>query len=84
MHSVGIRAMGALMDTIMLRTDGVANKAAVIVESLARLAPHCRWTDGRWDGLGLAWNELQSTPQHINKLSEHLIRIEREQARVAV
>lgn len=82
MHSVGIRAMGALMDTIMLRADGAANKASVILESLARLAPHCRWTEGRWEGLGLGWNELQSTPQHINKLSEHLIRIEREQARV--
>lgn len=82
MHSVGIRAMGALMDTIMLRADGSANKAAVVRESLVRLAPLCRWTEGRWEGLGLAWNELQSTPQHINKLSEHLIRMEREQARV--
>lgn len=82
MHSVGIRAMGALMDTIMLRADGSASKAAVVRESLGRLAPHCRWTRGRWDGLDLAWNELQSTPQDINKLSEHLIRIERELARV--
>jgi DGQHR domain-containing protein len=84
MHSVGIRAMGALMDTIMFRADGAANKSTVVLEILRRLAPVCRWTEGEWDGLGLAWNELQSTPQHITKLSEHLIRIEREQARVPV
>ena len=82
MHSVGIRAMGALMDTIMFRADGAANKLVVVLDILGRIAPHCRWTDGEWEGLGLAWNELQSTPQDINKLSEHLIRIEREQARV--
>ena len=82
MHSVGIRAMGALMDKIMFRADGVADKALAVRNILGRLAPQCCWTAGRWEGLGLAWNELQSTPQHINKLREHLIRIERELARV--
>ncbi|GFZ99979.1 DGQHR domain-containing protein DpdB [Sphingobium fuliginis] len=82
MHSVGIRAMGALMDMIMFRADGIADKASVVRDILGRLAPQCRWTAGRWEGLGLAWNELQSTPQHINKLSEHLIRMERELARM--
>lgn len=83
MHSVGIRAMGALMDTVMLRADGASNKAAAVRGTLSRLAPKCRWTDGTWEGLRLAWNELQSTSQHITKLSDHLLHIERELARVS-
>ncbi len=82
MHSAGIRAMGALMDTIMLRADSAPNKAVAVRAMLARIAPQCSWTSGTWDGLGLNWNELQSTPQHITKLSDHLMHIEREIARV--
>jgi len=47
------------------------------------LAPHCCWTGGTWEGLGLAWNEIQSTSQHITKLSDHLMHIERDLARAA-
>ncbi|MHC2088770.1 DGQHR domain-containing protein DpdB [Methylobacterium sp. CM6244] len=82
MHSVGIRAMGALMDTIMLRADGASNKASAVRDTLSRIAPKCRWTNGTWESLGLAWSELQSTSQHITKLSDHLMHIERELARV--
>lgn len=83
MHSVGIRAMGALMDTIMLRVDGASDKAVAIRDMLSRIAPKCCWTGGTWEGLGLTWNELQSTSQHITKLSDHLIQIERKMAQVA-
>lgn len=83
MHSAGIRAMGALMDTVMLRADGAADKRAAVHEMLGRLAPHCRWTSGRWDGLGLDWNEIQSTAQHITKLTDHLLHLERGLARAA-
>jgi len=84
MHSAGIRAMGALMDTLMLRADATADKAAAVREMLRRLAPHCRWTSGTWDGLGLNWNEIQSTSQHITKLSDHLMHLERDLAKVGL
>ena len=83
MHSAGIRAMGALMDTIMLRADAAADKPAAVRAMLKRIAPLCRWTEGIWDGLGLGWNEIQSTTQHITKLSDHLMHIERDLARAA-
>lgn len=81
MHSAGIRAMGALMDTIMLRADTAPDKPAAVRATLKRLAPHCCWTSGIWEGLGLGWNEIQSTSQHITKLSDHLMHIERDLAR---
>jgi DGQHR domain-containing protein len=81
MHSAGIKAMGALMDQIMLRADSTANPDAEIRVSLARISPHCRWTEGVWEGLNWRWNEIQSTTQHISRLSEHLIRLDRELSR---
>jgi hypothetical protein len=81
MHSAGIRAMGALMDPIMLRADTSTTPEASVREALDRLAPHCAWTSGSWDGLGWKWNEVQSTTQHIAGLSEHLIRLDRELSR---
>ena len=81
MHSAGIRAMGALMDQVMLRADSSAQPEAEIRTSLARLAPHCRWTAGTWEQLGWRWNEVQSTSQHIARLSELLIRLDRELSR---
>lgn len=83
MHSAGIRAMGALMDTLMLKVDGVQDKRAALRSILARLAPHCRWTEGTWEGLGVGWNKIQSTSQDISRLTDHLIRLERDLARAA-
>jgi DGQHR domain-containing protein len=81
MHSAGIRAMGALMDPIMLRADTAANPDASVRDALSRIAPYCAWTEGSWEGLGWQWNEIQSTTQHIARLSEHLIRLDRELSR---
>jgi DGQHR domain-containing protein len=81
MHSAGIRAMGALMDQIMLRTDGASDRFPAILSILKRLAPHCHWTSGRWDEINFVWNEVQSTSQHISKLTEHLMHLERDLAR---
>lgn len=83
MHSAGIRAMGALMDPVMLRADSSPNPEAEIRESLVRLAPHCYWTEGIWEALGWRWNDLQNTAQHINRISEHLIRLDRDLSRRA-
>ena len=81
MHSAGIRAMGAVMDQVMLRADAAAAPEVDVRASLLRLAPYCRWTEGEWAELGWVWNEVQSTPRHIKLLSEHLIRLDRELAR---
>jgi DGQHR domain-containing protein len=81
MHSAGIRAMGALMDPIMLRADSAASPEAEVRESLRRLAPQCRWTAGAWDQLQWRWNEVQSTGQSISKLTDYLVRLDRELSR---
>jgi len=83
MHSAGIRAMGDLMDPIMVRADSAASPEAEVRRSLARLRPHCFWTDGVWPDLGWAWNDIQSTSIHITKLADHLIRLDRDLARPA-
>lgn len=81
MHSAGIRAMGALMDPIMLRADSAPDPEREVKASLKRLAPHCRWTHGAWDQLQWRWNEVQSTGQSISKLTDYLVRLDRELAR---
>ena len=75
MHGAGIRAMGRLMDRIMASIDARQPGARELVTAdLALLAPHCHWTEGRWDGLGLRWNEIQNVPRHIHELSSFLMR----------
>ena len=75
MHGVGIRGMGKLMDKIMNginpRERGARQRAR---EELLIVAPLCRWTEGRWEALGLEWNELENVPKHIRALSNLLIR----------
>lgn len=75
MHGVGIRAMGRLMDRVMthVRDDDPKARSAAATE-LALIAEHCAWTEGAWDVLGLAWNDLQNTPRHISALSNFLVR----------
>ena len=76
MHGVGIRAMGRLMDRVMthVRDDDPrcsrARRGRTRVSSLRQ----CRWTDGTWEDLGVAWNDLQNTPRHISALSNYLVR----------
>jgi DGQHR domain-containing protein len=81
MHSAGIRAMGALMDAVMLRAESTAAPETEIRGSIARLAPYCCWTSGVWDQLGWRWNEVQSTPQNISRLTEFLCRLDRDLSR---
>lgn len=81
MHSAGIRVMGALMDQIMLRADSSPSPEREVRDSLERLAPHCCWTDGTWPELNWRWNEVQSTSQHISRLGEYLMRLDRELSR---
>lgn len=75
MHGAGIRAMGRLMDRIMASTDARQPGADDQVHAdLALLAPHCHWTEGRWEGLDMRWNEIQNVPRHIHELSSLLMR----------
>ncbi len=75
MHGAGIRAMGRVMDRIMASIDARQPGAREQVDAdLALLAPHCHWTDGTWEGLGLRWNEIQNVPRHIHELSSFLMR----------
>jgi DGQHR domain-containing protein len=75
MHGAGIRAMGRLMDRIMASIDARQPGAREQVQAdLALVAPHCHWSEGRWDGLGLRWNEIQNVPRHIHELSSFLMR----------
>lgn len=81
MHSAGIRAMAALMDPVMLRADSFSNPEMEIRESARRIAPHCRWMEGTWEQLGWKWNEIQNTAQHITRLSEYLVQLDRDLSR---
>jgi hypothetical protein len=74
---------GGLMDPIMMRAEIAGSIDAAVAAALQRLAPHCCWTEGIWDELGWRWNEVESTPQHIKRLSDYLIRVERELSRRA-
>jgi hypothetical protein len=69
------------MDPIMLRADTSTSPETTVREALQRLAPHCAWTSGSWEGLEWKWNDVQSTAQHIARLSEYLIRLDRELSR---
>jgi len=76
MHGIGIRAMGRLMDRVMVGIDPFDSRAESRVrKELARLSNSCRWTSGAWEGIGgVKWNALQNTPQDIKLLSNHLVR----------
>jgi DGQHR domain-containing protein len=76
MHGAGIRAMGRLMDRVMATIDPKHPEAhRAVLRAVHSIAPACRWTSGRWDELGgMAWNELQNVPRHIDLLSNLLIR----------
>jgi DGQHR domain-containing protein len=75
MHSAGIEAMGVLMDKMMARHGGRKDEDKAIRTDLLRMAPHCHWTEGSWDGLNLNWNEIQNNSKHIRSLAETLVRI---------
>ena len=81
MHSAGLKAMGVLMDRIMARAYNQPDPSAEVRSSLLAIAPHCRWTEGVWDALGLPWNGLQSVPKHIRALADLLVRLDYEATR---
>jgi DGQHR domain-containing protein len=75
MHSAGIEAMGILMDRMLARHAGKSEESQAIRTDLRKMAPHCCWTEGTWDTMGLEWNEVQNTPKHIRTLADTLVRL---------
>jgi DGQHR domain-containing protein len=75
MHSAGIEAMGILMDKVLARHAGKRGEHQSIKADLAKLAPHCAWTEGSWEVINLEWNEIQNNPKHIRALSDVLVRL---------
>ncbi|HEY1615847.1 MAG TPA: DGQHR domain-containing protein DpdB [Rhizomicrobium sp.] len=76
MHSAGIEAMSLLMDRIMSRAAPGADLDSHAREALTRIAPHCRWTGGRWQELQRDWNEIQNIGRDIKLLSGYLARLD--------
>ncbi len=74
MHSAGIEAMGVLMDRIFAKLSSGDEDLKTVQKEIERVAPHCRWTKGTWDAMGVAWNEIQSTPRDIKRLQDALVR----------
>lgn len=75
MHSAGIQAMGVLMDKVVSRHSGKRDEKQLIRSDLQRLAPHCAWTRGSWEFLGVEWNEIENTSKDIRNLSDTLVRL---------
>ena len=75
MHSTGIQSMGVLMDRIYLRRAGKRNEHQAIRDDLQKMSSACHWTEGEWEGLGLAWNEIQNLHKDIRRLSDELVYI---------
>jgi DGQHR domain-containing protein len=76
MHSAGVEAMSLLMDRVMSRAAPGVDLYAHAYEALTRIAPHCRWTYGRWTELQRDWNEIQNVARDIKMLSSHLARLD--------
>lgn len=83
MHSVGLTAMGILMDQVMTRAGNFGGDYAAAKSILTRIAPYCRWTEGRWEALDRDWNDLQSTPKDQRLLSNYLIQLDRDISRAS-
>jgi DGQHR domain-containing protein len=83
MHSAGIQAMGYLMDRLLARTQGASDQQKAVLTALRAIRVRCAWTEGTWEGLGLAWDEVQSVPRHIRGLADLLIRLDYEASRGA-
>ena len=76
MHSAGIQAMGSLMDRVMARLPAGEDPYQHAFASLSRIAPHCRWTSGRWAGMDRDWDDLQNVGKDVRMLADQLMRLD--------
>jgi DGQHR domain-containing protein len=76
MHGAGIRAMGLLMDRVLVIVDPRSPGAPTeIRKQVDLIAPYCRWTSGTWDQINVAWDAVENVPGQIQTLSNYLIRV---------
>jgi DGQHR domain-containing protein len=74
-HGVGIRAMGRVMDHMMVSlSPNDTDTPTKVREGLERIAPFCHWTSGRWEEIGLEWDQLENLAKHSQILASYLIR----------
>jgi len=74
MHSAGIESMGVLMDRIYAKLSSASNDYKSIKKEVRRIAHVCKWTSGKWESMGVEWNEIQNTTRDIKKLQDTLVR----------
>jgi DGQHR domain-containing protein len=74
MHSAGIESMGVLMDRIYAKLSSASNDYKSIKKEIQRIAHVCKWTSGKWEVMGVEWNEIQNTTRDIKKLQDTLVR----------
>lgn len=72
MHSVGILAMGVLMDRIC-SSSRTGQSQKKMVSELEKVKNLCHWTAGNWENSGLPWNHFQNTSRDIRLLQDELI-----------
>jgi hypothetical protein len=75
MHSVGIMAMGALMDRIAPLMPKKAHPQAFFAKELRKISEQCAWTSGEWPLISRRWDDMQSTPSDIRQLEGVVVQL---------
>jgi DGQHR domain-containing protein len=86
LHGAGLIGLGFVMDEMAESRHAAGEFSYEYAKSeLRMMADQCAWTAGRWplgEGRELAWNEIQNTNQHIDLLSNFLLRLCRSRMRM--
>ena len=75
MHSVGIAALGDLMDRIAARMSEPTSPRQFFIAELERIADSCAWTEGVWPNSERAWDDFEGTHTDIKLLSQTLVQL---------
>ena len=76
MHGAGIKAMGLMMDRLMMRYSQEVDPTKNVKKALIAIEPLCCWTEGRWQDLDKEWNDIQNVNKDIKALSDQLTRLD--------
>jgi DGQHR domain-containing protein len=75
MHSVGIAALGDLMDRMAARASAESDLRHFFTHELGLIAADCAWTRGQWKAVNRSWDDFQNTPKDIKLLSQLLVQL---------
>ena len=75
MHSVGITAMGDLMDRIAARATSKKGMKEFFSDQLKTISEECAWTTGEWPLISRSWDEVENTPRDVKMLSQVLVQL---------